>query len=81
MIVTMSETPWRSATTVHSPNRHGASRRTVLRHQPRVVSSPSSARISWKVGSRFLRAVSMVTIVTASSVGSVLKNHPSRWVP
>jgi hypothetical protein len=52
-----------------------------LRHQPRVVSSPSSARISWKVGSRFLRAVSMVTIVTASSVGSVLKNHPSRWVP
>ena len=31
---------YNSATTVYSPNRHGSARRTVLRHQPRVVSRP-----------------------------------------
>src|ERR1019366_2893582 len=45
------------ATTVYSPNRHGAARSTVFSFQPRVVSNPRYERISWKVVSRFHLAV------------------------
>ena len=34
---------------------HEAARSTVCRHQPRVLSSPSKQRASWKVVSRFQR--------------------------
>jgi hypothetical protein len=47
---------YKHATTVYSPNRHGAARSTVFSFQPLVVSSPRYARISWKVVSSFQRA-------------------------
>src|SRR5262245_52097048 len=47
----------RRATTEYRPNRHGAARRTVARHHPRVDSRPRHERSSWKVVSIFQRAV------------------------
>src|SRR3954462_817488 len=46
---------YKQATTVYSPNRHGAARSTVLSFHPRVVSSPRYDRTSWKVVSSFHR--------------------------
>ena len=37
---------YNNATTVYKPNRHGATRSTVFRLQPRVVSTPRYARSS-----------------------------------
>lgn len=39
----------RTATTVYGPSRHGAARRTVPLHRPRVVSSPRAERVSSNV--------------------------------
>src|SRR5689334_15524075 len=45
------------ATTEYKPNKQGAARNTVARHQPRVVSNPKWQRSSWKVVSIFQRPV------------------------
>src|SRR5262249_676749 len=54
---------YNNATAVYRPNRQGATRNTVCRHQPRVVSKPRCARSSWKVVSMFQRPVQRVMIL------------------
>jgi hypothetical protein len=39
----LGNSAYNNATTVYKPNRHGATRSTVFRLQPRVVSTPSVA--------------------------------------
>src|SRR5262249_17063434 len=70
-----------SVTTVYRPNRHGAARSTVPRHQPRVVSGPRWARISWNVVPMFHRPVYSVMISGGFSAGSVVEKYSSRCVP
>src|SRR3954469_8649501 len=61
----------RIATTVYSPNRHGAARRTVFLHRPHVVSNPRHDRLSWNVVSMFQRPQYAPTTASAESAGSV----------
>src|SRR5207302_1208084 len=62
---------YKHATTVYSPNRHGATRSTVFSFQPRVVSSPRYERISWKVVSSFQRPT-YVSITSCPGLASPL---------
>src|SRR5688572_6322669 len=69
------------ATSVYSPNRHGATRSTVFSFQPLVVSSPMYERISWNVVSTFHRLV-YVSITSCAVIDvSVVKKYSSRCVP
>src|SRR6516164_4825266 len=68
-----------NATTVYKPNKHGTARSTVSSVQPRVVSKPRYARISWKVVSRFQRPVYVSITAAALQVRSVVKKYSSRW--
>src|SRR3954452_4269214 len=72
---------YKHATTVYSPNRHGAARSTVFSFHPRVLSRPRYERISWKVVSSFQRPTYVSITSRALIATSVVKKYSSRCVP